>query len=61
MPAVPVEDWLPATARVAAIDHNLKAGEPLFRIGDKTAGLYEVITGRCPGIAGSGQLFGLKF
>jgi CRP/FNR family transcriptional regulator, dissimilatory nitrate respiration regulator len=46
MPAMPVEDWLPAAARAAAIDHNLKAGEPLFRLGDKTVGLYEVITGR---------------
>ena len=31
-----VREWLPATARSAAIDHKLKAGEPLFRLGDKT-------------------------
>lgn len=43
---MPVEDWLPAAARSAAIDRRLKAGEPLFRLGDKTAGLCEVITGR---------------
>jgi CRP/FNR family transcriptional regulator, dissimilatory nitrate respiration regulator len=43
---MPVEDWLPAAARAAAIDHRLKAGQPLFRLGDKTAGLCEVITGR---------------
>ena len=37
---------LPPTARLAAIDHKLKAGEPLFRLGDKTVGLCEVIKGR---------------
>jgi hypothetical protein len=41
-----VKDWLPADARSAAIDHKLKAGEPLFRLGDKTVGLCEVVTGR---------------
>ena len=39
-------EWLPATARLAAIDHKLKAGEPLFRLGDKTLGLCEVVAGR---------------
>ena len=39
-------EWLPATARSAAIDHKLKAGEPLFRMGDKTLGLCEVVAGR---------------
>lgn len=42
---MPIEEWLPAAARSAAIDRRLKAGEPLFRLGDKTAGLCEVITG----------------
>jgi CRP-like cAMP-binding protein len=41
-----VKDWLPAGARSAAIDHKLKAGEPLFRLGDETMGLCEVVTGR---------------
>src|SRR4249919_4106517 len=39
-------EWLPATARLAAIDHKLKSGEPLFRLGDKTLGLCEIIAGR---------------
>lgn len=39
-------EWLPAAVRSAAIDRKLKAGEPLFRLGDKTVGLCEVITGR---------------
>src|SRR6478736_700837 len=39
-------EWLPATARLAAIDHKLKVGEPLFRLGDKTLGLCEVVAGR---------------
>ncbi len=43
---MPVKDWLPAAVRLAAIDRKLKAGEPLFHLGDKTGGLYEVIAGR---------------
>ncbi|HEY1311379.1 MAG TPA: Crp/Fnr family transcriptional regulator [Pseudolabrys sp.] len=43
---MPVKDWLPATVRAVAIDRKLKAGEALFRLGDKTAGLVEVIAGR---------------
>jgi CRP-like cAMP-binding protein len=43
---MPVKDWLPAAARAAAIDRKLKAGEALFRLGDKPAGLAEVIAGR---------------
>ena len=43
---MPVKDWLPTTVRAAAIDRKLKSGETLFRLGDKTAGLYEVIAGR---------------
>jgi CRP-like cAMP-binding protein len=38
------KDWLPAAVRSAAGDRN--AGEPLFRLGDKTARLYEVVAGR---------------
>src|SRR4249919_1881704 len=41
-----VKEWLPDAARATAIDHKLKAGEPLFRLGDKTIGLCEVIIGR---------------
>jgi CRP/FNR family transcriptional regulator, dissimilatory nitrate respiration regulator len=43
---MPVNDWLPAAVRAAAIDRKLKSGETLFRLGDKTAGLCEVISGR---------------
>jgi len=43
---MPVEDWLPTTARAAAVERKLKAGETLFRLGDKTVGLYEVVAGR---------------
>jgi len=41
-----VKDWLAPAVRAAAIDRKLKAGEALFRLGDKTAGLCEVIAGR---------------
>ncbi len=40
------KDWLPATVRAAAIDRKLKSGEALFRLGDKTTGLCEVLAGR---------------
>lgn len=43
---MPVKDWLPAAVRATAIDRKIKAGESLFRLGDKTAGLCEVIAGR---------------
>lgn len=43
---MPVKDWLPAAVRATATDRRLKAGETLFRLGDKTAGLFEVVSGR---------------
>jgi len=43
---MPGKDWLPTAVRAAAVDRKLKAGEALFRLGDKTAGLFEVLTGR---------------
>jgi CRP-like cAMP-binding protein len=41
-----VRDSLPAVVRAAAFDRKLKSGEALFRMGDKTSGLFEVIDGR---------------
>jgi len=41
-----VKDWLPAGARDTAIERTLKSGEVLFRVGGRTAGLYEVVSGR---------------
>jgi CRP-like cAMP-binding protein len=43
---MPVKDWLPAAVRAAAVDRKLKSGEALFRLGDRTAGLCEVVAGR---------------
>ena len=43
---MPGREWLPAAVRAAAIDRKLKAGEALFRLGDKSTGLCEVISGR---------------
>lgn len=43
---MPVKDWLPAAVRALAIDRKLKSGEALFRLGDKTAGLCEIVAGR---------------
>ena len=39
-------DWLPAKVRTAGIERNLKAGESLFRQGNRTVGLYEIVSGR---------------
>ena len=43
---MPVKDWLPAAVRRAGVDRRLKAGEALFRLGDKTTGFYEIVAGR---------------
>ena len=43
---MPVKEWLPAAVRAAAVDRKLKSGETLFRLGDKSAGLYEVVAGQ---------------
>ena len=43
---MPITDWLPAPARQQARERKLKAGEALFRLGDKSAGLVEVVSGR---------------
>jgi CRP-like cAMP-binding protein len=42
---MPVEDWIPAAARLAARERKLKASEALFRRGAKTVGLYEIVSG----------------
>ena len=43
---LPGKDWLPAAVRAAAVERKLKSGEALFRLGDKTAGICEVVAGR---------------
>lgn len=43
---MPIKDWPPAAVRAAAIDRKLKSGEALFRQGDKTGGLCEIVAGR---------------
>ena len=45
-PSKPTEDWMPAVIRAVAFERKFKAGEALFRLGDKTAGFYEVMSGR---------------
>ena len=39
-------DWLPAAVRAAAIERTLKAGQTLFRRGNRTSGLYEIVEGK---------------
>ena len=43
---MPAMDWLSRAVRAAAIDRKLKAGETLFRLGDKTGGLFEIVSGK---------------
>ena len=43
MAAMSVDNWLPAALRAAAIDHELTAGEPLFRHGSKTESAGEIL------------------
>jgi len=38
-------DWLTPTLSAAGIERTLKAGQTLFRRGQRTAGFYEVISG----------------
>jgi CRP-like cAMP-binding protein len=39
------QEWLSAALQASAIDRNVRAGQSLFRAGDKTVGLYEVLRG----------------
>jgi CRP/FNR family transcriptional regulator, dissimilatory nitrate respiration regulator len=41
-----VKDWLPAGVRAAGVDRVLTPGQALFRMGDRTAGIYEVLQGQ---------------
>ncbi|MBI1202493.1 MAG: cyclic nucleotide-binding domain-containing protein [Rhodopseudomonas sp.] len=43
---MPVKDWLAPAIRAASSERKLEAGEALFRVGDKTAGVYEIVVGR---------------
>jgi len=43
---VSVRNWLPARVHAAGTVRKLKAGQTLFRVGARTAGLYEVVKGR---------------
>jgi CRP-like cAMP-binding protein len=39
-------DWLPAAVRAVGVERRLKAGQTLFRLGNRTAGLYEIVLGK---------------
>lgn len=39
-------DWFPAAVRDASVERKLNAGQAVFRQGDKTIGLYEVVSGK---------------
>ncbi|MBI4275610.1 MAG: Crp/Fnr family transcriptional regulator, partial [Rhizobiales bacterium] len=44
--ATSMQDWLPAAMKNAGLERALKAGEHLFHLGDKTAGIYQVVRGQ---------------
>jgi CRP-like cAMP-binding protein len=39
-------DWLSPSVRASGIERKLNAGEALFRSGERTVGLYEILSGR---------------
>jgi len=41
-----VSEWLPAAVRAVGVGRKLKAGQTLFRLGNRTAGLYEIVHGK---------------
>jgi len=41
-----IDQWLPARVQAAGVERTLKAGQSLFRIGTRTAGLYQVVSGK---------------
>src|SRR6185312_3043071 len=40
-----MSDWLTRTVRAAGVERRLKAGQILFRAGQRTTGLFEVTSG----------------
>lgn len=40
-----VESWIPPSIRKASIERTLQAGQTLFRMGSRTRGLYELVSG----------------
>lgn len=41
-----VGSWLPKPLRQTALERTLRPGEALFRLGDRSAGLYQVVQGK---------------
>jgi len=39
-------DWLPAHLHATAVERSLAAGQALFRAGEETAGLYQIVIGK---------------
>src|SRR5882672_10700205 len=40
------KDWLPASLQTAGVERALSPGQALFRLGDPTMGIYEIVTGQ---------------
>jgi CRP/FNR family transcriptional regulator, dissimilatory nitrate respiration regulator len=41
-----VRDWLPITLQAVGVDRVLAPGQALFHLGDRTAGVYEILRGQ---------------
>jgi CRP-like cAMP-binding protein len=40
------KEWLPAAVRASGTERKLKPGQALFRLGNRTMGLYEIVSGK---------------
>lgn len=40
-----IENWIPPSIRAVSIERTLQAGQTLFRMGSRTTGLYELVSG----------------
>jgi CRP/FNR family transcriptional regulator, dissimilatory nitrate respiration regulator len=40
------KDWLPSAVLAAGMERVLSPGQALFRLGDRTAGIYEIVKGQ---------------
>jgi CRP-like cAMP-binding protein len=41
-----VKEWLPAALHAIGVERELVPGQALFRLGDRTAGIFEVLQGQ---------------
>src|SRR3974390_3483895 len=45
-PSMDERDWLPPNVRASGIEREMKPGQVLFRSGQRTIGLFEIVSGK---------------